>query len=135
EATFVVGNPGSTQRLFTSDQLAFQRELALPITVTTYSERRGRLIAAMESDPAKLREGHQELESIENSLKVYIGRVGALNDPAFTCRLYVADGFSLPSGDLFGYAISLVRAATERTKPNSDRFPGFSDSALPLVQK
>jgi hypothetical protein len=57
EATFVVGNPGSTQRLFTSEQLAFQRELVLPITVTTFSERRGRLIAAMESDPAKMREG------------------------------------------------------------------------------
>jgi hypothetical protein len=169
EATFVVGNPGSTQRLFTSEQLAFQRELVLPITVTTFSERRGRLIAAMESDPAKMREGHQELESIENSLKVYIGRVGALNDPAFTGRLaaaetqlkaksagnpaignpwgdiakgmnayrsfYVADRFSLPSGDLFGYAMTLVRAATERTKPNSDRFTGYSDSALPLVEK
>ena len=35
EATFVVGNPGSTQRLFTQDQLALQRDLALPITVTT----------------------------------------------------------------------------------------------------
>ena len=169
EATFVVGNPGSTQRLFTAEQLAFQRELVLPITVTTFSERRGRLIAAMESDPAKMREGHQELESIENSLKVYIGRVGALGDPAFTGRLaaaeaqlkaksagnqeignpwgdiakamaayrtfYVADRYSLPSGDLFGYAMTLVRAATERTKPNSDRFMGYSDSALPLVEK
>ena len=169
EATFVVGNPGSTQRLFTSEQLAFQRELVLPITVTTYSERRGRLIAAMESDPAKMREGHQELEGIENSLKVYIGRVKALNDPAFTGKLaaaeaelkaksagnaaigdpwgdvakamrayrdfYVADRYSLPSGELFGYAMTLVRAATERAKPNGDRLPGYSDSALPLVQK
>jgi hypothetical protein len=169
EATFVVGNPGSTQRLFTSDQLAFQREVVLPITVTTFSERRGRLIAAMESDPAKMREGHQELEGIENSLKVFIGRVGALGDPAFTGRLaaaeaqlkaksadnpaignpwgdiskamaayrtfYVARRYALPSGDLFGYAMTLVRAASERTKPNSDRFPGYSDSALPLVQK
>jgi len=169
EATFVVGNPGSTQRLFTSEQLAFQRELVLPITVTSLSERRGRLIAAMERDPAKMREGHQELEGIENSLKVYIGRVKALNDPAFTGKLaaaeadlktrsagnsaignpwgdiakamrayrdfYVADRFSLPSGELFGYAMTLVRAAAERTKPNSDRFPGYSDSALPLVQK
>uniref|UniRef100_UPI0025F3ED34 S46 family peptidase n=1 Tax=Sphingomonas sp. TaxID=28214 RepID=UPI0025F3ED34 len=91
EATFVVGNPGSTQRLFTADQLAFQRELVLPITVTTLSERRGRLIALMESDPAKMREGHQALESIENSLKVYIGRVGALGDPAFTGRLAAAE--------------------------------------------
>src|SRR6185369_16298285 len=29
----------------------------------------------------------------------------------------------------------LVRGAAERTKPNGDRFPGYSDSALPLVAK
>jgi len=33
EATFVVGNPGSTQRLFTTDQLALQRELARVVDV------------------------------------------------------------------------------------------------------
>ena len=44
---FVVGNPGSTQRLLTQDQLAFQREVALPITLATYSELRGRLLSAM----------------------------------------------------------------------------------------
>ncbi len=48
---------------------------------------------------------------------------------------YVADRFSLPQGDLFGYAMTLVRAAAERGKPNADRFPGYSDSALPLVEK
>ena len=169
EATFVVGNPGSTQRLFTSEQLAFQRELALPITVATYSELRGRLIAAMKSSPDREREAAETLGSIENSLKVYIGRVKALGDPAFTGKLaaaeadlraksannaaignpwadiakatrayrdfYVADRFSLPSGDLFGYAMTLVRAAAERGKPNAERLPGYSDSALPLVQK
>src|SRR4030095_11994643 len=140
----------------------------VPVTLRRTCDRRGRLIAAMESEPAKMREGHQELESIENSLKVYIGRVGALNDPAFTGRLaaaeaqlkakstgnpaignpggdsakaiaayrsfYVADRYSLPSGELFGYAMTLVRAATERTKANSDRFPGYSASAPPLVE-
>jgi hypothetical protein len=169
EATFVVGNPGSTQRLFTADQLAFQRELVLPVTLAIYSELRGRLIAAMESSPEKEREAAETLGGVENSLKVYIGRVKALNDPAFTARLaaaeadlksrsagnaaignpwddvakatrsyrdfYIADRFSLPQGDLFGYAMTLVRAAAERTKPNGERFPGYSDSALPLVQK
>ena len=169
EATFVVGNPGSTQRMFTTEQLAFQRELALPVTLAVYSELRGRLIAAMESSPTKAREAAETLGSVENSLKVYIGRVKALNDPAFTGRLaaaeaelksktagnaaignpwgnvakamgayrnfYIADRFSLPSGDLFGYAMTLVRAAAERGKPNADRFPGYSDSALPLVEK
>ncbi len=91
EPTFVVGNPGSTQRLYTSEQLAFQRELVIPVTVTTYSELRGRLIAAMQSSPQKDREGHQQLESVENSLKVFIGRMQALNDPAFMGRLTAAE--------------------------------------------
>jgi hypothetical protein len=169
EVTFVVGNPGSTQRLFTSDQVAFQRELALPITLTTFSELRGRLIAAMDQSPARKREAAETLTGIENSLKVFIGRTNALNDPAFVARLaaaeadlrakaaanpaigdpwtntanamrayrefYVADRFSTPSGDLFGYALALVRAATERTKPNTERLPGYTESALPLLEK
>jgi hypothetical protein len=41
----------------------------------------------------------------------------------------------MPQGDLFGYAMTLVRAAAERAKPNAERLPGYSDSALPLVEK
>ena len=123
----------------------------------------------MASSPDKEREAAETLGSVENSLKVYIGRVNALGDPAFTGKLaaaeaelkarsagntaignpwadiakamsayrdfYVADRFSLPQGDLFGYAITLVRAAAERGKPDAERFPGYTDSALPLVEK
>jgi hypothetical protein len=154
--------------MFTSEQIAFQRELVLPITLATYSEYRGRLIAAMAESPEKAREAAETLGGIENSLKVYIGRVNALNDPAFTGKLaeaeaalkarssfpagkdpwsgiastmrtyrdfYVARRFSLPDGDLFGYAMTLVRAGAERGKPNAERLPGYSDSALPLKQK
>src|SRR5690349_22197311 len=91
EATFVVGNPGSTSRLWTGSQLAFEREVRLPITVATYSELRGRLIRAMSESPQHEREGLDELNGIENSLKVYIGRVKALNDPAFTGKLAAAE--------------------------------------------
>ncbi|MFL6853923.1 MAG: S46 family peptidase, partial [Sphingomicrobium sp.] len=171
EAAFVVGNPGSTQRLFTTDQLAMQRELVLPATVTTYSELRGRLLTAMEADPAKAREGSDTLFGLENSLKVYIGRTKALNDPAFTRKLadaeaalrakaasdpaignpwgeiakateayrdiYVPYRFlnTVPRGDLFDYALDLVRSAEERAKPNSERLPDYTESRLPLLEK
>ena len=167
EATFVVGNPGSTQRLFTLDQLAMQRELIMPMLVTTYSELRGRLINAMESGASKNREGHQALEGIENSLKVFIGRKKALDDPAFMDKiagaeaglkaksggrfgdpwadiataakasrnLYFARYFALPRGDLFNYAMTLVRATSERAKPDSERLPEYTESALPLLEK
>ena len=43
--------------------------------------------------------------------------------------------FAEPQGELFDYALSLVRAADERAKPNAERLPGYSDSALPLLAK
>ena len=91
EATFVVGNPGSTSRLFTGAQLAFEREVALPVTLATMSELRGRFLRAIEESPERRREGQDELNGIENSLKVYIGRTKALNDPAFTGKLAAAE--------------------------------------------
>jgi hypothetical protein len=169
EATFVVGNPGSTQRLNTGEQFAFEREVRLPITNRVLSELRGRLITAMEESADKKREGADRLFGIENSLKVYIGRQDALNDPAFIKTLadaeaalkaksagnaaigdpwgdvgkavaayrdvYLPYRFTNPMSDLFGYAESLVKAGIEREKPNSEREPGYTDSALPLLEK
>ena len=169
ELTFVVGNPGSTARLSTQSQLAFEREVRLPVLVATISELRGRLIAAMDQSPERMREGTDTLSSIENTLKVQLGRTRALGDPAFTDRLAQAEGelrqmsadnaaigdpwgeveqaitayralyvpqrFTQPSGDLYGYARNLVFAAQERAKPNAQRLPGYTDSALPLLEK
>lgn len=169
EITFVVGNPGSTSRLWTGSQLAFEREVRVPTTVATFSELRGRLIRAMEESPEKAREGLDTLNGLENSLKVYIGRTKALGDPDFTGKLAEAEAdlkrrsagnaaigdpwadvdkaveayrgiyfplrFTQPGGDLYGYAQTLVFAAQERAKPNAERLPGYTDSALPLTEK
>ncbi len=169
ELTFVVGNPGSTSRLWTDSQRAFEREVRLPITLATLSELRGRVIRAMEESPEHAREGLDMLSGIENSLKVYIGRTKALNDPAFTATLtqdeadlraksegmadigdpwaavdeavtayralYLPYRFTDPSGDLYGYARSLVMAAQEREKPNAERLRGYTNSSLPLLEK
>ena len=169
EVTFVVGNPGSTSRLFTQSQLAFERELRVPISLTILSELRGRLIAAMDGSPERTREGTDMLNGVENSLKVYIGRNKALGDPAFSAKLaeaeadlqakvagdaaigdpwsdveeaveayralYLPARFTSPSGTLYNYAQTLVFAAQERAKPNAERLPGYTESALPLTEK
>ena len=169
ELVFVVGNPGSTQRMLTMSQFAYQREVNLPTTLAIQSELRGRLIEAIGHDPERERQGNDTLYSVENNLKRTIGRVKALNDPAFYTGLSAREAelkaktagnaaignpwadvdramvalraidterrFSQPDGELIDYALTLVRAAQERAKPNTERLPGYSDSALPLLQK
>ncbi|WP_294358042.1 S46 family peptidase [uncultured Sphingomonas sp.] len=171
EATFVVGNPGRTQRLLTQDQLAFQREVAIPLTTTLLSEWRGRLIAAGAQSEERRREAQDSLFGTENSYKVYWGQARALDDDAFAAGLakneadlqrragtrygtpwadiatadrnlrniyldyYFLEARAGWTSDLYGYAKALVRAAAERQKPNADRLPGYTDSALPLVEK
>jgi hypothetical protein len=173
EATFVVGNPGRTQRLFTQDQIALARDVAMPLRLALLSEYRGRLISLMQTDPNRLRDGGDELFGIENSYKAYYGQFGALLDRDFAGKLATAeadlraktagnaaigdpwgaiakadagyrdfyyDYYFLESGagfgsQLYNHAKTLVRAAAERAKPNAERLPGYTDSALPLLEK
>ena len=91
EVTFVVGNPGSTQRLFTQSQLAFRRDLHFPTIIPFFSEYRGRLISAMADDEERARSGRDQLFGIENAFKVYTGQFQALRDPEFGGRLAAAE--------------------------------------------
>jgi hypothetical protein len=169
EATFVVGNPGTTRRLYTMDQMALMREVANPLRLILFSEYRGRLIAAMEGHADRTREGADTLFSYENAFKAYYGQQQALNDAAFAGKLAAAErdlraragdasawnavsqavggyrDFYLPyyfleanpgfGATLYGFAHEIVRLAAERAKPDSERLAGYSDSALPLVEK
>jgi hypothetical protein len=91
EPTFVVGNPGSTQRLFTTSQLDFRRDNYFPVLVPLASEYRGRLLAEMDDDPEKTRTGNDRLHGVENSYKVFIGQWQALRDDEFRARLAKAE--------------------------------------------
>lgn len=81
EPVFVVGNPGSTQRLLTAAQLETLRDLALPNTLVLFSELRGRLVRYAEEGPEQSRIADHLLFGIENSFKVYSGQQKALVDP------------------------------------------------------
>jgi Peptidase S46 len=82
EPVFIAGNPGSTQRLLTADQLASLRDLALPETLILLSELRGRLIrfSAESADHARI--ANDWLFGVENSFKALHGEEKALVDPA-----------------------------------------------------
>jgi hypothetical protein len=176
EQTFVVGNPGTTQRLFTQSQFGLRRDVIFPTLVPLWSEYRGRLIAAMEGDEERTRTGAEPLQGVENSYKVYTGQWRALRDREFSGRLAAAEAdlrrrvgadAALSSSvgdpwsevdrasatyasfypeylmlearagwgsDLYNHARTLVRAAIEREKPETERLPAYSSSNLPLLE-
>jgi hypothetical protein len=83
DAVFVIGNPGSTDRMLTISQLETLRNLFIPVNQLQRSEQRGRFIQFGETGPEAKRIVNQPLFSNENSFKNYYGRQMALNDAAF----------------------------------------------------
>jgi hypothetical protein len=91
EPVFVAGNPGSTNRLLTADQLVSLRSFALPDTLMQFSEVRGRYIRFGEESPEHARIVTHNLFGIENSFKALRGQVQALNDDRFIAMKREAD--------------------------------------------
>ena len=177
EPLFVAGNPGTTQRLLTAEQLETLRDLNLPETLILFSEFRGRLLRFTEESAEHARIADDLLFGIENSFKAYRGEEKALVDPALIAAahkndadlkarvakdaklaaatgdpwgdtakaqvslkaLYMRYGMTESragfGSDLFRYARELVRAAAEKSKPNSERLPEYTDSRLALLSK
>jgi len=83
EIVFVAGNPGSTERLRTTTQLKFERDMRLRTRQLVRSELRGRLVEyRTKSDEAK-RSAEDMLFGIENSYKAQYGQQRSLMDPQF----------------------------------------------------
>jgi Peptidase S46 len=78
EPAFVVGNPGSTSRLLTAEQLDTIRDLRLPWVLIRLSELRGRLIRFSEETSEHARIADFLLFGVENSFKAYYGQQKAL---------------------------------------------------------
>ncbi len=172
EAVLIAGNPGSTGRLKTQDQLALDRDWVIPTRQLIRAQLRGRLYEYAKLSEENRRHSADLIFSVENSYKAFQGRWRALSDPAFMAakraeedrlvaalrsnarlrrevgdpwadmaraveaneELFIAhDMLEARAGSistLFGYARTLVRAAEERTKPNAERLPQFTDSRL-----
>ena len=83
DLTFVSGNPGGTDRLFTVSQLEYMRDVEYPRQLPFISELRGLLEQYELEGPEQLRQTKQMLFGIENSYKALFGRSGSLLDPKF----------------------------------------------------
>jgi hypothetical protein len=82
ELTFTSGHPGSTSRLLTMSQLAFERDHAIPEMFDQLRARHAALLEYGDRGEEQTRQVKQTRISIENSIKVYNGRAAGLKDPS-----------------------------------------------------
>ncbi len=80
ELVFVTGHPGSTSRLNTVAHLESLREVSIPLVLRMLESRRGMLKSYMAQGEEQTRRAQNELNSIENSIKVYKGQLAGLSD-------------------------------------------------------
>lgn len=88
---FLSGNPGSTQRLLTQDQLYTLRDVVLPMDQLIASEMRGRLIRFSQESEANAFIAMDPIVGLENTYKRGLGRMRALTDANFMAERGAAE--------------------------------------------
>jgi len=83
---FVTGNPGSTSRLDTVAHLEELRDTSIPIILRLLERRETMLKKYMALGEEQTRQGQNELNSVQNALKVYRGQIQGLKDNALLAR-------------------------------------------------
>jgi hypothetical protein len=127
EPVFVAGNPGTTSRLLTAEELDTLRNVAIPQTLLQLSELRGRLITFAGQGPEQHRIAERELFGVENSFRVYYGQFHALSEPGFMeakrgadrelrARVAADAALAARTGDAWG---EIARLQTDRAALNA----------------
>ena len=80
DLVFVSGHPGSTQRLATYASLLFDRDSVTPIIIQVLRRRIATLREYSGRGPEQARQAASQIFGLENSLKVYVGRLEGLQD-------------------------------------------------------
>src|SRR5437588_9688490 len=91
DLVFVTGNPGSTARLNTVAHLEELRDTSIPIVLRLLERREAMLKKYMAMGEEQTRRAENELNSIQNSLKVYRGQLAGLKDQALMGRKMMAE--------------------------------------------
>lgn len=91
ELVFVTGHPGSTQRLNTVAHLEALRDVSIPLLLRMLESRQKMLKDYMAQGEEQTRRAQNELNSIENAIKVYKGQVAGLKDPKLMAKKRTAE--------------------------------------------
>src|SRR6266446_10161352 len=86
ELVFVTGHPGSTSRLDTVAHLEALRDTTIPLLLRLLRSRQAALKLYMAQGEEQTRRAENELNSVENSIKVYKGQVEGLSDPSVMAK-------------------------------------------------
>ena len=91
ELVFVTGHPGSTQRLNTVAHLEALRDVTIPLVLRMLQSRQKMLKAYMAQGEEQTRRAQNELNSVENAIKVYKGQIAGLKDPKLMAGKRIAE--------------------------------------------
>ena len=83
---FVAGHPGTTSRLDTVAHLEELRDTSIPIIIRLLERREAVLKKYMAMGEEQTRQAQNELNGVQNSLKVYRGQLKGLKDPSLLAR-------------------------------------------------
>ena len=86
EPVFVVGNPGSTNRLRTVAQLEYNRDIIYPRTIELIKGLIDVYSSMLKEQPERKLELEDRLFSFQNSLKAYTGMLKGLRNPVLMQR-------------------------------------------------
>src|SRR5918911_1454778 len=92
DLVFVTGNPGSTSRLDTVAHLQELRDTSIPIILRLLERREAMLKKYMAMGEEQTRRAQNELNSVQNSLKVYRGQLAGLQDKNLIAQKRQAGG-------------------------------------------
>jgi hypothetical protein len=147
ELVFVTGHPGSTSRLNTVANLEELRDVSIPLVIRQLERREAVLKRYMALGDEQSRRAQNELNSVQNSLKVYRGQLKGLQDAklindkrAAETKLVSAVKADPQRQKLYGDAWDAIAAdrralATfERDRRFLDLGAGFSTVYFPLAR-
>ncbi len=86
------------QRLNTVAHLESLRDVSIPLLIRMLESRRATLKRYMAQGEEQTRRAQNELNSIENALKVYKGQIAGLNDPKLMTKKRLAEQASAKFG-------------------------------------